>query len=85
MAQIAELIFSQNPGSWVLCFFAYLYQPFMTTKHINFVFFNGFFSLQICLLFDTYFDATAMTGNMQLFISAQRKIPTSFPGYFYPD
>ena len=44
MAQIAELIFSQNPGSWVLFFFAYLYQPFMTTKHINFGFFNGFFN-----------------------------------------
>ena len=43
MAQIAELIFSQNPGSWVLFFFAYLDQPFMTTKHINFGFFNGFF------------------------------------------
>ena len=84
MAQIAELVFSQNSGSRVLFCFAYLDQPFMRTKLINFVFLRVF-SLQICFLFDTYFDVTAMTGNMQLFISAQRKIPTSFPGYFYPD
>ena len=47
-------------------------------------FFNSIFSLQI-FFFDSVFDATVMTGNMQLFISAQRKIPTSFSGYFYPD
>ena len=49
----------------------------MRTKHIK-ISFNA-------ILFDTYFDASVMTGNMQLFISAQRKIPTSFPRYFYPD
>ena len=42
------------------------------------------FSLQFSFLFDTYFDAIAMTGNKQLFILAQCKISTSFPGYSYP-
>ena len=75
MAEIAELVFSQNSASRVLICFAYLDQPFMRTKYINFVFLTVFFFLlQICFLFDTYFDTTAMTGNMQLFSSAQRKI-----------
>ena len=74
MAQIAELVFSQNSASRVLICFEYLDQPFMRTKHINFVFLTVFFLLQICFLFDTYFDTTAMTQNMQLFSSAQRKI-----------
>ena len=76
MAQFAELVFFTK-------FWSTLDQPYLRTKYINFVFFNGFFHCNV--FFDTYFDATAMTGNMQLFISAQRKIPTSYQGYFYPD
>ena len=83
MAQVAELVFSQNSSSRVLFCFAYLDQPFIRTNHINLVFLTVFFTA--IFFFDTYFDAIAMTGNMQLFISAQRKIPTSFIGYFYPD
>ena len=73
MAQIAELVFSQNSASRVLICFEYLDQPFMRTKHINFVFLTVFFYFKFvfCL---TYFDTTAMTQNMQLFSSAQRKI-----------
>ena len=58
MAQVAELVFSQNSSSRVLFLFAYLDQPFMRTKHV--IFFNSFFSPQF-FLFDTY---NPMTGNM---------------------
>ena len=34
----------------------------LRTKHINIVFFNGFFTSNL-FLFDTYFDATAMTDH----------------------
>ena len=58
----------------------------MGTKHVNFVFFlTVFLHCKVFALFDIYFDDTAMTENMQLFISAQRKIPTSSPGCFYSD
>ena len=83
MAQFAELVFFTK--FWFQGFV--LLRIFRSTLFENevhkFCFFNGFFHCNV--FFDTYFDATAMTGNMQLFISAQRKIPTSFPGYFYPD
>ena len=60
MAQVAELVSSQNSSLRVLFCFVYL-------DHINLVFLTVFL-MQI--FFDTYFDATAMTGNMQLFIWA---------------
>ena len=50
---------------------------------MSFVFLTGFFTE--IFLFDTYFEATTMTWNMKLFISAQRKIPTSPPRYFHSD
>ena len=64
MAQISELVFLQNSSSGVLFCFAYLDQPFMRTNHVNFVFFTAKY------LFDTYFDDTAMTGNMQLYLGS---------------
>ena len=41
MAQVVELVFSQNSSSRVFFCFAYLDQPFMMTKHV--IFFNSFF------------------------------------------
>ena len=67
MAQVAELVSSQNSSLRVLFCFAYLDQLFIRTNHINFVFLTVFL---LQFFFDTYFDATAMTGNMQLFIWA---------------
>ena len=79
LAQIAELVSSQNSSLRVLFCFVYLDQPFDLNRNKAQ---NGFFN---AILLDTYFDATVITRNMQLFILAQGKIPTSFPRYFYLD
>ena len=68
MAQVAELVSSQNSSLRVLFCFAYLDQLFIRTNHINLFFLTVF--LTAIFFFDTYFDATAMTRNMQLFIWA---------------
>ena len=80
MAQIAELVFLQNlvRGFVLLRIFrSTLYE----NKAHKFCFFNGFFHCKVFVLFDTYFDDTAMTGNMQLYLgSAQNS--NFFPRIF---
>ena len=64
MAQIVELVFSQKKfkfkGFVLFCIFSSILQD---NKAHKLCFFNGFCHGNF-FLFDTYFDATAITWNM---------------------